>query len=104
MIKSMTGFGRGDSSKDGKEFTVEIKTVNHRYSDVFIKMPRQISFLEDKVRELVGKTISRGKIDVFITYYNYSEDSKHVSFDEPLSKAYITAVETLRDNTGWRTT
>lgn len=100
MIKSMTGFGRGEISKNGKEFTVEIKTVNHRYSDVFIKMPRQISFLEDKVRELVGKTISRGKIDVFVTYYNYSEDSKHVSFDEPLSKAYITAVETLRDKYG----
>ena len=100
MIKSMTGFGRGEISKDGKEFTVEIKTVNHRYSDVFIKMPRQISFLEDKVRELVGKTISRGKIDVFVTYYNYSEDSKHVAFDEPLSKAYISAVEALRDKYG----
>ena len=100
MIKSMTGFGRGEVSQDGKEFTVEIKTVNHRYSDVFIKMPRQISFLEDKVRELVGKTVSRGKIDVFVSYYNYSEDSKHVSFDESLAKAYISAVETLRDKYG----
>jgi uncharacterized protein (TIGR00255 family) len=100
MIKSMTGFGRGDISRDGKEFTVEIKTVNHRYSDVFIKMPRQISFLEDKVRELVGKTISRGKIDVFITYFNYSDDSKYVTFDEVLGKAYINSVEALRDKYG----
>ncbi len=97
MIKSMTGFGRGEYSRDGKEFTVEIKTVNHRYSDIFVKMPRQIGFLEDRVRELVGKAISRGKIDVFITYYNHSEDSKHVVFDEGLAKAYVSAVEALRD-------
>ena len=100
MIKSMTGFGRGEYAKDSKEFTVEIKTVNHRYSDVFIKMPRQIGFLEDKVRELVGKAISRGKIDVFITYYNYSDDSKYVTFDEALAKTYISAVEALRDKFG----
>ncbi len=100
MIMSMTGFGRGEYSRDGKEFTVEIKTVNHRYSDIFVKMPRQIGFLEDKVRELVGKAISRGKIDVFITYYNYSEDSKHVVFDEGLAKAYVSAVEALRDKFG----
>ncbi len=100
MIKSMTGFGRGEYAQDGKEFTVEIKTVNHRYTDVFIKMPRQIGFLEEKVRELVGKAISRGKIDVFITYYNYSDDSKCVTFDEALAKTYISAVEALRDKFG----
>lgn len=100
MVKSMTGFGRGEFSQDGKEFTVEIKTVNHRYSDVFIKMPRQIAFLEDRVRDQVGKAISRGKIDVFITYYNYSDDSKFVTFDEALAKAYISSVEALRDRYG----
>jgi uncharacterized protein (TIGR00255 family) len=97
MIKSMTGFGRGEFAQDGREFTVEIKTVNHRYSDVFIKMPRQMGFLEDKVRELVGKGISRGKIDVFITYYNHCDDSKSVIYDEVLAKTYISAVEALRD-------
>ncbi len=97
MIKSMTGFGRGENSQDGKEFTVEIKTVNHRYSDVFIRMPRQIGFLEDKVRELVGKAVSRGKIDVYITYYNYSDDAKLVTLDEGLAKTYISATESLRD-------
>ena len=102
MVKSMTGFGRGGYAQDGKEFTVEIKTVNHRYSDVSIKMPRQIGFLEDKVRELVGRAISRGKIDVFITYYNYSDDAKYVTFDEALAKTYISAVEALRDKFGLR--
>lgn len=97
MIKSMTGFGRGENLQDGKEFTVEIKTVNHRYSDIFIKMPRQIGFLEDKVRELVGKAISRGKIDVYITYNNYSDDARVVTLDEGLAKTYISATESLRD-------
>lgn len=97
MIKSMTGFGRGEAQGDCKEFMVEIKTVNHRYSDTFIKMPRQISFLEDKVREIVSKSLSRGKIDVFISFENHREDSKSILPDEPLVKAYITALEQLRD-------
>ncbi|MGE5614436.1 MAG: YicC/YloC family endoribonuclease [Bacillota bacterium] len=100
MIKSMTGYGRGEISQDGREFLVEIKSVNHRYSDIFIKMPRQVGFLEDRVRELVGRTVSRGKIDVFVTYYNYSSDARHVTFDEALAKTYISAVESLRDRYG----
>ena len=100
MIKSMTGFGRGECQEAGKEFLVEIKTVNHRYTDIFIKMPRQIGFLEDKVRDLVGKAVSRGKIDVYITYNNFGDDSKCVMFDETLAKTYIAAVEALRDKFG----
>lgn len=100
MIRSMTGFGRGEHREGGKEFLVEIKSVNHRYSDIYVKMPRQLSFLEDKVRELVGKNISRGKIDVYISYENRDENSKSVVFDETLTKAYINAVEMLRDKYG----
>lgn len=97
MIKSMTGFGRGESQGGGKEFLVEIKTVNHRYSDIFIKIPRPVSYLEDKVRELVNKNLSRGKIDIYISYEDHSEDSKNVLLDEGLVKAYIKAVELLKD-------
>lgn len=97
MIRSMTGFGRGESKEEGRMFLVEIKTVNHRYSDIFIKMPRQISFLEDKIRDVVGKSLSRGKIDVFVTYEEYGDDSKSVVIDEPLATAYVKAVESLRD-------
>jgi len=97
MIKSMTGFGRGKSQTDEMECLVEIKTVNHRYSDVYIKIPRQISFLEDKVREMVSKSISRGKADVFISFDDFSEDSKSVLVDESLAKAYINTVSQLRD-------
>lgn len=97
MIRSMTGFGRGESQEEGRQFLVEIKTVNHRYSDIFIKIPRQISFLEDKVREVISRGLSRGKIDVYISYEEYGDDSKSVLLDEPLTKAYIKAIETLRD-------
>src|SRR5690606_15493973 len=97
MVRSMTGFGRGEASRDGKEFTVEIKTVNHRYFDIFVKMPRQISFLEERVREFVGKAVSRGKIDIYITYTDYGSDSRQVTIDEPLAQAYLSALEQLRD-------
>lgn len=100
MIRSMTGFGRGECQEVGKEFLVEIKTVNHRYTDIFIKMPRQIGYLEEKVRDIVGKSVSRGKIDVYITYNNAGDDSKCVVFDEALAKTYIAAVEALRDRFG----
>jgi uncharacterized protein (TIGR00255 family) len=100
MIKSMTGFGRGEAQEGGKEFTVEIKTVNHRYSDISIRMPRPISFLEDKVRDSVNKSLSRGKIDVYISFEDHGEDSKSVLLDESLAKTYIKSVELLRDKYG----
>ncbi|MDP4179847.1 MAG: YicC/YloC family endoribonuclease [Bacillota bacterium] len=97
MIKSMTGFGRGEHQDDGKLFLVEIKTVNHRYSDAFIKMPRQLSYLEEKVRSEVSKVLSRGKIDVFISFEDYTDNSKSVVIDEPLAKAYINALGLLKE-------
>ncbi|NLM57842.1 MAG: YicC family protein [Clostridium sp.] len=100
MIKSMTGFGRGKIEDGGKELMVEIKTVNHRYCDIYIKMPRQISFLEDKVREVIRKKISRGKVDVYITYDDFSEDSKDIIIDRALAEAYNRSVQLLRDEFG----
>lgn len=97
MVYSMTGFGRGKSQKGGKEFSVEIKTVNHRYCDFYIKIPRHISFLEEKIREKVGKVISRGKADIFINFDDFSEDSKNILVDEGLVKTYIKSMELLRD-------
>lgn len=96
MIRSMTGFGRGEFSENGKTFSVEIKTVNHRYMDIFVKYPRSLSFLEDKVREQVSKSISRGKIDVFLNYEDVGDDSKSVVIDEPLAAAYIKALNNLK--------
>jgi uncharacterized protein (TIGR00255 family) len=92
----MTGFGRGTYSEDGKEFTVEIKSVNHRYIDFYIKLPRQIAFLEERVRDIVSKRLFRGEIDIFISFEDRSEDSKSVTLDEALAKAYIQAIDKLK--------
>ncbi|HEY5585544.1 MAG TPA: YicC/YloC family endoribonuclease [Ruminiclostridium sp.] len=97
MVRSMTGFGRGTYSDDGKEFTVEIKSVNHRYIDFYIKLPRQIGFLEERVREVVSKSLFRGKVDIFISFEDRSDDSRSVTLDEALASAYIQAVEKLKD-------
>lgn len=100
MIKSMTGFGRGKYESDGREYSVEIKSVNHKYSDVSIKMPRQISYLEDKVRKEVLNRISRGKIDVFISMVDYSEKGKSIKINKELAKVYISQLKELAQETG----
>ena len=68
MIKSMTGYGRGEHEADGRKFSVEIKAVNHRYIDISIRLPRSMNYLEDKIRKTLTKKIMRGKTDVFITF------------------------------------
>lgn len=100
MIKSMTGFGRGKYENDGREYVVEIKSVNHKYSDVSVKIPRQISYLEDKVRKQVLTRISRGKIDIFITMIDYSEKGKSIKINKELAKVYISQLRDLAEETG----
>ncbi len=89
-MKSMTGFGRAKLEKNNRIYGIEIKSVNHKYSDVSIKLPRSISYMEDNIKKEVLKNISRGKIDVFITYENYSEQGKDVIINHELVKKYIT--------------
>jgi len=100
MIRSMTGYGRGEYENGGRKYVVEIKTVNHRYADIFVKVPRQISFIEDRVRQTVSKSLSRGKIDVYVNYESNEENSKLVLIDEVLAESYINAVRFLKDNFG----
>ena len=71
MVRSMTGFGRGSLVKDGREYLVEIRTVNHRYLDTSIKMSRAYSYLEGKIRESVSKRLDRGKVDISIFLDDY---------------------------------
>lgn len=97
MIRSMTGFGRGEHEECGRNFIVEIKTINHRYNDITIKLPRQLSYLEDSVRKYVLQGISRGKIDIYITQDRFSDEDVHVSIDDTLANAYIKALYELRD-------
>ena len=100
MIKSMTGFGRSKYEIEGREYTVDIRSVNHKYCDISIKMPKTISYLEDKVRKEVLANVSRGKIDVFISMEDFSEKGKEIKLNKELAKAYINELKNLADETG----
>jgi uncharacterized protein (TIGR00255 family) len=94
MVKSMTGFGRGISEEDtSRSFTIEIKTVNHRYFDINVRMPRTLLSLESKVRETIKNKINRGKVDVFITQNSYGKEDSDVHFNEELSDSYMSCLE-----------
>lgn len=100
MIKSMTGFGRAQAEKDGYAITVEIKTVNHRYNDIFIRMPRHMTFMEERVRNEILRRIARGKIDAYITFEETKDAPKTVSCDFELIKAYMEAFDVLKNQYG----
>lgn len=89
MIRSMTGYGRGKYSIDGREYTIEVKAVNNRYCDISVKLPRSISYLEEKIKQEVSNVVSRGKVDVFVTFYNNSTKGKKITFNNELASIYI---------------
>lgn len=97
MIKSMTGYGRCEDILAGKKISVEIKSVNHRFSDYNIKVPRYMTYLEDTVRQLAAKYITRGKVDIFINIENYGTESNEVVLNEELAKSYLDALRKMRD-------
>ena len=100
MIKSMTGFGRAKFENEGREYTVEIKSVNHKYSDISIKLPRTISYLEEKVKKEILVAISRGKVDVSITWENNSDKGKNVMLNTDLAVQYVNALRKLCKDAG----
>lgn len=102
MLRSMTGFGYCEYTESDITFTVEIKTVNHRYIDIFLKMPRQLSAYEEKVRALINSRIQRGKIDIYINYENKSSQALEVLLDENLAKAYYYALKKITEELGLR--
>jgi len=102
MIRSMTGYGHYEYQDEEIRMNVEIKTVNHRYCDAYIRMPRQLNCFEDKVRALITGRIARGKIDVCIKWENIGEGMKEVVLDEDLARAYYEAMGRLAVNLGLR--
>ena len=96
-MRSMTGFGRSKYENEGREYLVEIKSVNNRYSDINIKLPRNISFLEEKVKKTITNSISRGKVDVFINFVNNSEKGKNIKINTELAKKYIEEYVKIRN-------
>ena len=89
MIKSMTGFGRCEVADEKRKFTVELKSVNHRYLDVTIKMPKKLNFFESTIRNLLKEYIERGKVDVYITYEDYTEDNYTLRYNSALAAEYL---------------
>ena len=100
MIKSMTGYGRAVETVNGREFTVELRSVNNRYLDCSVRLPRILSFAEDAVKQAVKASISRGKVDVFITVRSEAGDEVQVTLNKSVLQSYLTAMHQMVDEFG----
>ena len=100
MIKSMTGFGRCEIQKDARKFTVELKGVNHRYLDVNIRMPKKLNFFETAIRTLLKSYATRGKVDIFITYEDLSQNQVSVKYNEALAAEYLKYLNRMAEEFG----
>ena len=95
LIKSMTGYGRAVETVNGREFTVEIRSVNNRYLDCTVKLPRAVSFAEDAVKQAVKASVSRGKVDVFVTVKSDNGDDTKVSLNRTAVEGYLSAMRQM---------
>ncbi len=100
MIKSMTGFGRCEVAENNRKFTVEIKSVNHRYLDVNIKMPKKLNFFESAIRAELKNYISRGKVDLFISYEDYTENHANIRYNRELAAEYRKYLRQMQEEFG----
>ena len=100
MIKSMTGFGRCEFTDEKRKFTVELKSVNHRYLDINIKMPKKLNFFESSIRALLKEYIERGKVDVYITYEDYTEDNYALKYNAALAAQYLDHLNSMAEEFG----
>lgn len=99
MIKSMTGFGRSTYENEGREYIIEIKSVNNRFTDINIKMPRNLNYLEEKIRKQILSNISRGKVEVSIQLNNNSDLGKKINLNTDIAKKYIEELKKLSEET-----
>ena len=102
MIKSMTGYGRAVETVNGREFTVELRSVNNRYLDCSVKMPRSVSFAEEAVKQAVKSAVSRGKVDVFITVKSENSDDTKISLNASVLEGYLSAMRQMVADYGVR--
>ena len=100
MIKSMTGFGRCEVAEHDRKFTVELKSVNHRYLDINIKMPKKLGFFESAIRSLLKEYMQRGKVDVFISYEDDTEENFALKYNKEIAAAYLTYLNQMADAFG----
>lgn len=97
MIKSMTGFGRCEVQEESRKFTVEMKSVNHRYLDANIRMLKKLNFFETAIRSLLKQSVQRGKVDIFITYEDLSEQQVSLKYNEVLAAEYLSYFEKMQE-------
>lgn len=100
MIKSMTGFGRCEVTEGDRKYTVEMKSVNHRYLDVNIKMPKKLNFFESSIRNELKNYIQRGKIDMFITYEDFSESNVCIKYNREIAAEYLEYLKSMAEDFG----
>ncbi len=100
MIKSMTGFGRCEIEESNRKITVEMKSVNHRYLDVNIKMPKKLSFFESSIRNELKNYVQRGKIDIFISYEDFSENNVCIKYNKDLAAEYLKYLRDMSEEFG----
>ena len=100
MIKSMTGFGRAEAQDEQHKFTVEIKSVNHRYLDFNIKMPKKLSFFDSAIRTLLKEYMLRGKVDVFISYEDFTQSHMVLQYNQELAGQYMTYFKQMSETFG----
>lgn len=98
MATSMTGFGQGKVEEYGRELSIEVKTLNHRFLDINIRLPRSLSFIEDEIRSKVQQRIFRGRVEVYIDYTNHEDDELEVNINKPLISAYLSCFKDLELN------
>lgn len=98
MIKSMTGFGRCEISVDKRKFTVEMKGVNHRYLDVGIRMPKKLNFFETAIRNLLKQYVSRGKVDIFVTYEDMADSQVSLKYNKTMAAEFIAAFKEIEND------
>ena len=95
-MKSMTGYGRGEYTKYNRKFIVEIKSVNHRYNDINVKMPKSMLAFEDYVKKIVSGKVFRGKTDVYVSFETYSKNDVKINLDEVIADSYVNALENIK--------
>ncbi|NCC16445.1 MAG: YicC family protein [Clostridia bacterium] len=99
-VRSMTGYGRGEHIAEDRKFTIEIKSVNHRYNDINIKLPRSLASLEDKIKKHIMQQVFRGKTDVYISFETFALDDVEVKLNKALAQAYVEKLKLLQESIG----
>ncbi len=97
MMKSMTGFGRGEANDSERQFIVEIRSVNHKFNDIIVRLPKKFTYLEENIRNLIKDKVKRGRVEVYVAFENIGESDTIISVNQSLAEQYIQCFKTIKD-------